>query len=426
MADSPECSLTGPSRGVRLTGALGLRRLRAASPGSLLMPMLSSLPALFLAGLVAGPAHAVGVNSDFPPWLRGDVVVHYDLDSTTGRLFEDESAVGQVRHQSHVMTYEAVFTAWHGLAVTVAMPHWVGESVRFSDARAMAFDPAANSGTMVDTGSLGNPDPVTGSGVGGAWLGLRGTPMHQDIFASRGDRVSWVMDVAYRFRDQTPFWTYGPRDKRGGGPGAGAFRFRTLVSTTHNRSSPYLVADLTRSFRLETDIVDDSGQTVATGMTIQPASSVAMTLGTEINAVEYGQGARLDIDLRSRFGYRSWQDLPSGTFLPSVLDSSQGVTATMSETSYLTLGGGVHWRFIDYLQLDILGDVGVNTGGRVEHHYPVDVELGALEWQVQSALRFRIRDLLIEQIQDAAARPNGAPPPPLAPASPPPPPATGS
>lgn len=357
--------------------------------------MLSILSMLLLPGV----SHAAGVNTDFPPWLRGDVVVHYDLDSASSRLFEGDEAVGQSRHMSHVMTYEGVFTAWHGLAVTVAMPHWVNETVSFTGARTMAFDPAADAGTMVGTDGLASAPTHQGSGVGGVWLGLRGAPMHQEIFGSRGDRVSWVLDVAYRFKDKTPFWTYGPRDKRGGGPGAGAFKFRSVVATTHNHSSPYLVTELVRSGRLETDVVDENGQTIASAMSIRPASSAGLTLGVYINAISYGQGARLDVDLRSRFGYRSWQDIPSGIFLPSVLDTSVGTAATMSETTYLTMGGGLHWRFIDYLQLDILGDAGINTGGRVEHHYPVDGRIGALEWQVQSALRFRIRDTLIEALQ---------------------------
>ena len=374
------------------------------------MPMLSISAAL----LLVAPAQAAGVNTDFPPWLRGEVVVHYDLDASSGQLTEGGEDVGRMRHMSQVMTYEGAFTVWHGLALVVGMPHWVNENVRFTDAQSMAFEPASNAGTMLGTDGIGSPEPTKGQGVGGAWLGLRGAPMHQEIFGSRGDRVSWILDVGYRFKDQTPFWTYGPRGTRGAGPGAGAFIFKSTVATTHNLTSPYLVTELTRAGRLETSIVDADGNTSDTVMNIRPASSAGITLGAEVKAVEYGTGARLDVDMRTRFGYRSWQDLPSGTYLPSVLDTSEGLSATLSETSYLTLGAGIHWRFIDYLQLDLMGDVGVNTGGRVEHLYPVDMQLGALEWQVQSALRFRIRDTLIEALQQPPAPAAPPPPPPQA------------
>ena len=39
-------------------------------------------------------------------------------------------------------------------------------------------------------------------------------------------------------------------------------------------------------------------------------------------------------------------------------------------------------------------NVGVNSGGRVEHFYPVSMGIGALEWSVRTTLQFKIRDLL--------------------------------
>jgi hypothetical protein len=80
--------------------------------------------------------------------------------------------------------------------------------------------------------------------------------------------------------------------------------------------------------------------------------------------------------------------------LPSVLESSSQVPATMSEATRVGVGGGVNYRFIEYLQLNLTGNVGVNSGGRVEHFYPVSMGLGALEWSVRTTLQFKIRDLL--------------------------------
>jgi len=218
--------------------------------------------------------------------------------------------------------------------------------------------------------------------------------MHRELYGKRADRVSWVLDAGYRFRDETNFWSYGPRGTRGSGAGAPAFRFQAAVSTAHRIAEPYLRTSLLRSGRITMDVVDEDSQVVASGVEFRPASTVDSVLGVQYTVHEYGQGAMVAIDMHSYFGYSTWQDIPSGLLLPSVLDSSSRVPATMSEATRVGVGGGVNYRFIEYLQLNLSGNVGVNSGGRVEHFYPVSVGLGALEWSVRTTLQFKIRDLL--------------------------------
>mgnify|MGYP000273885344 CR=1 FL=1 len=352
-----------------------------------------ALPQIVL--LTLGSAHAAEVTR-FPPALRGDVEIRYDVGGEKGRLLEDGTEVGTRRLTHHHITYTGTFSPVTGVALYVGLPHLASERVRFFDAQSMAYDPRLENGTMVGTDTLADAEAERGTGMGGVWIGLKGAPMHRELYPRRSDRVSWVLDAGFRFRDKTNFWTYGPRERRGAGPGAPAFRFQGSVSSKHRWAEPYLVATLLRTGRITTDVVDADGQVVAQGLDLRPASRVDSVVGVEYTLHEYGQGAMVALDMHGSFGYATWQDIPSGLYLPSVLDASSQLPATMSENTRLGVGGGVNWRFIEYLQLNVTGDVGINTGGRVEHYYPVSMGMGALEWGVHTTLQFKVRDLLWE------------------------------
>ncbi len=360
------------------------------------LPLL--LPVAALTAALSSDASAADATR-FPPPLRGDFEIQYDVGGETARLIEDETEVGRRRLTSHAITYTGTFSPVTGLALYVGLPHLVSDRVRFFDAQEMQYDPRLENGTMVGTPSISDQDAERGTGMGGVWIGIKGAPMHRELYPRRSDRVSWVLDAGFRFRDKTNFWSYGPRGKRGSGPGAPAFRFQAAVSSKHRIAEPYLTASLLRSGRITMDVVDANSQTVATGVEFRPASSVDSVVGVQYTVHEYGQGAMVAIDMHSYFGYSSWQDIPSGLMLPSVLDASAQVPATMSEATRVGIGGGVNYRFIEYLQLNVIGNVGVNSGGRVEHFYPVSTGLGALEWSVQTTLQFKIRDLLWEGAQ---------------------------
>jgi len=379
--------------------------------------MALPLPLIAAFSVAVVPEAQAADATRFPPKWRGDFEVQYDVGGETGRLMEGDTEVGRRRLTSHAITYTGTYSPWTGLGIYIALPHLVSDRVRFFDAQQMAFDPRLENGTMVGTSSIADEEAERGTGMGGVWIGLKGAPMHREIYTRRGDRVSWVLDAGYRFRDKTNFWSYGPRGKRGSGSGAPAFRFNAAVSSKHRIAEPYFKASLLRSGRIQMDVVDENGQTVASGMEFRPASSVDGVVGVQYTVHEYGQGAMVAIDMHGSYGYGTWQDIPSGLYLPSVLDVSGAAPATMSEVTRVGVGGGVNWRFIEYLQLNVTGDVGVNSGGRVEHYYPVAMGLGAFEWSVHTTLQFKVRDLLWEGAQ--AQRVEDKPPKP-APENPPP------
>ena len=353
-----------------------------------------------LAALLAPTATAADVT-ELAPMLRGDVQLRYDIDAERARLLEGETVVGRRALTDHILTWSGSFSFYTGAALFMELPQYASSRIRFREAQSAGFDPVNDAGTFVGTPSLGDPDPTLGKGLGGTWLGLRGSPYHEQLFADRGDRASVLLEAAYRFQDQTNLWSYGPRETRGAGPGGAAFRLRGAFSTTHRSAQPYLVATWVRPTGIQMDVTDANNRIIAQGR-FTPASDLELLAGTELTVSEYQDGGQVNLDFRGRFGYRSWQDIPSGLYLPDVLNGTAGQTATESEYAYLTGSVGVNWRMIHYLQLNVAGDFGFATPRTVEHFYPVTTGLDTVVWGVTTSLRFRIRDDLFAKAQPAA------------------------
>ncbi len=357
---------------------------------------------IVLLSLAALPAHAAEVT-DLPPMLRGDVEVRFDLSVEDARLVESGETVGKRRIADNQLVYAGTLSVYDGLALFFELPHGVGTNVSFGDAREMVVDAdfgaGKEAGTMLGSDPIEDPPVVQGSGLEGTWVGIRGAPFSRDLFPRQHDSTSWLLELGYRFKDKSNFWTVNDAGKRGAGPGAPAFRFHGAWSTRYRASQPYVTTTLVRTGRITTDVADASGQTTATGLVLRPASSADLGVGSELVAGTYGEGpsaGQVGIDCRLHFGYVSWQDIPSGLYLPSVLDLTTSQAATESEYAYVRGGLGVNWRIVEYVQLNLGGDVGTSSPRRIEHAYPVYTGMGTLDWQVHALLRFRARDPLFD------------------------------
>lgn len=365
-----------------------------------------------LATALLPAAHAAEVT-ELAPRNRGDIEIRYDLAAESGELVQDGKSVGSRDLADHVITYTGNFSFYTGSAFFFEVPQHVSQTVKYADTQQMVYDPLNDAGTMINTPGAAEATDLDGHGLGGVWIGLRGTPISQEIWAARGDRSTWLIEGALRFRDKTNFWTT-EGGERGAGEGAPAYRLRTAFSTSHGRAQPYLVGTLTRTGRINLDVVEEDGTTVARGLEVRPASTVDVLVGSELLAGTYGtDGAEVQVDFRTRFTYTGWQDIPSGTFLPSVLDASKGSAATETEHLSFTGGLGIHWRFVEYVQLNLSGEVGVRTPRQVEHFYPVTTNMGDIAWGIHTGLRFRARDPLFAQASAKSSGTNAPSPAPL-------------
>lgn len=344
--------------------------------------MLSMIPLLSLAPAFAADATAIA------PWLRGDVVVDYQFSAENAQLLEDDTLVGRRKTQEGLLTLGGNFTFAPGAALYFDLPYYSGSKISYSDATDMAIDPNSDSGTMIDTETLDPQPEIYGKGMGGTWIGLRGTPFSEELFANRGDKVTWMLEAGYRFADKSSFWATTD-GARGAGPGSAAFQLKTAFSTTIGWNQPYVSLAMLRSVPLRN--LENTG--LEADQIIQTSSSVDLVAGTEMVAVERASsGVRFAVDLHAAFGMRSWQDIPSGVLLPSVLDASSTLTATESERAYANAGLALKYRVFEWVQLDVGADFGVVSAHQVEHFYPINTGMGTFTYDVGTRLTLRGRD----------------------------------
>ena len=348
------------------------------------------LSSLLLLPSLAGAAEV----TELAPQYRGDLGFKFDSYTQYDRLVEDDTQVGKRQLRNNQLTLHGGFSVLQGAGLFFEIPHY-SERISYPEANIMAFDPNNDSGTMLGTDAVSAEAGLQGSGFGGTWIGLRGAPLHEELFAHRGDRSSWLFEVGYRFADKSHLWAF-EGDQRGAGPGASAYRLHGAFSTTHRASRPYITATFLQSGRLSTDVTDESG-TLISAAEIFPANRIDLKTGSEVFLwTDEQSGSHLSLDVNASFGYRGWQTIPSGTYLPSILDASQSVLILESEVTTLDLGLGLNARIMEYAQLNIGGEIGTVSPQRIEHLYSVDTAPGTLDWQLHVEARFRARDPLFD------------------------------
>lgn len=351
-----------------------------------------SAPALLL---LSAPAALAAELTEIAPFLRGDVDISYDFETENARLLEDDTLVANRTIDTHLMRFGGEFTVMTGAQVYFELPIYLGETITFSDSYSMVIDPTTDSGTYLGSEQVDGPVTVQGKGLGGTWLGLKGTPLSETLWPRRGDKVTLLVDVGFRVPDKSSLWTVSEDGQRGAGPGSTAFRLHTAASTKMAWTEPYVAAWLTRSGPAKNvALVDEEGNKLAdNAVTVLPAHEIAARFGLEVVPyTEPSSGARFALDVHGDFSYRSWQDIPSGIYLPDVLDGSRGALATQGETSTASAGLGLNYRIFEWAQLNVGGDFGVVMPQSVEHFYDVQTGMGTTTWGVHTTLKLRGRD----------------------------------
>ena len=330
--------------------------------------------------------------TELPPRFRGDVEIDYRYGREHSFLYEGTESVGSATATDHVLHYAATFAVWDGIAVWVDVPQYASQQIAYADTHLMAFDPNEGTGTMVGTDADPAPPTVEGAGPGGTWIGVQGTPFSQTLFPRRGDRMTMLLELGYRFADRTNFYTTTDQGSRGGGPGSAAWRASAAFSTTHRSTDPYMKFTYEHDQAIVQDVKDETGAVLASDATVNPADHLEALIGAEVRTYEdETSGAALDLDFFLRAGYSTWQDVPSGIYLPSVIASSDGQAVTQSDMLYARGGVGLDWQVFEYLEWDVAGEAGTRSGHRLE--YPYDISTGdSFDYAITTSITIRIRD----------------------------------
>lgn len=325
--------------------------------------------------------------TDLPPFLRGDAWVGYRMNYQTGSMIEpvggEEVAVGRLTTQDHRIHVGGSFGVAPMTAVTLEFPISVQQSVGWTDAQSMAFDPTLGKGSM-RTGSDLSTDPVTGSGLSGVWLGAQVAPFSWEQLPERGNRANWLLDVSFRTPDGTHFYdTSG--GERGAGTGSSALRLRSGFSKKLGQSQPWIEATYLRQG--DTDVILNDATGAEVSATVINPDSLTVMSGIEVHTfADPVTQAEFAVDFRLGYAYQSWGDLPSGLYLPSVLSTSQGTLSTMGEQSRAIAGIGIYWRIFEYLKLETVADASYVFPTQLEHPYLVQTGSNTVRFDARTDL----------------------------------------
>jgi hypothetical protein len=358
--------------------------------------MLLLGPQLLLGSLALGsmvPGASAAVVTEIPPFLRGDVQIAYTYEQLSGSLTErgDEDAeVGQRTVSDHMLRYGLVFSVGPGVAVFAEVPHYVSSRVSYGALSDMVYDPGTGSGTYVGTTPGTEGTYVDGAGLGGIWFGVRGTPF-SEAFPKRNSATTWLLEGAIRTGDPTSFWTVDDAGKRGAGPGGTAARLHTAFSTTLGNTAPYVSGTYVGEGKQTVTVVTPDG--VSHGeVEVDPANHGDVRIGIELLAGRNpASGAQFVFDMHLAVAYDAFGQLPSGFYLPNVLDVSSGGLVQQSEQLEAGGGIGVHWRPFENMQIGVHGDLGYHMPQRLEYPYPVYTGGDTVSVTVGSTLGVRFR-----------------------------------
>lgn len=357
----------------------------------LLGPTLLLNPLVLLAPLV--PQASAAVVTEIPPFLRGDIQIAYSYEQLAGSLVErgdEDVEIGRRNLSDHMLTYGLVFSVAPGVAVFADLPHHVSSRVSYGTVSDMVYDPGTGSGTYVGTTPDDPGTHIDGAGLGGLWIGVRGTPF-SEAFTKRNSDATWLLEGAIRTADKSSIWTHNDEGKRGAGLGGTAARVHTAFSTTLGLTAPYVSGTYVGEGKQTVTVVASDG-TVHPDIAIDPANRGELRIGVEaLTGRNPASGAQFVFDVHLGVAYESWATLPSGIYLPNVLEASEGVPVQQSEQLEAGGGLGLHWRPFENMQLGLFGDVGYHMPQRIEHPYPVYTGANTLNVKAGSTLGVRFR-----------------------------------
>jgi hypothetical protein len=354
---------------------------------------------------VAACATAFGAQAsaaevtDMPPELGGQGMLSYAGSSLHGGLEEQGIRVSDRKFLRNDLDVSLAFSPLRGTALTLDLATTPSMNWTFPGSRSMIFDPTTGVGTYLTpdelqssatglgapvatdgtsataTGATGGGSAGTAgfeaSGFDGVWLGVAVAPFSQSYAVN--EAANWRIDAGFRTGSKkSNLWTYNDSGKRGTATGGTAFRLAGAFSSDLGVGEPYMTVEWIKENKVAVDVNGPDGAAIATGLELHPASDLSVTAGVELAAYDdAAAGNKVAIDLFTGFGYRSWEDVATGVYLPQTLPSTQGIPMTTSEHVSALAGAGVNIHGAKYFRGSLGMTFGYSTPYRLEHLYDV-------------------------------------------------------
>ena len=373
---------------------------------------------LLLSSLIFGSSALAADVTDFPPMLRGDLQVDYGGRLLSGSLEESERqsdgtikqwGYGRRNEQDHTVTIRGEFAAYHFIALNVGVETSVlrlnnfpgegglvcAEGYGCDGPTMMQYDPVSETGSyrygplMKDVGV--DPPEYRGSGMKGVWLGAALQPFAERF--GRNHHVTWRLDFAYRTANPSgSFWTQDVNGNRGAAEGGSAVKLGAAFSTDNGFANPYVAFTYLRENPVAIDYRDSDGTLWAQNLTIDPADKVDARGGVELVAVNNPlTGNRFAWDTWLGFGYRTWEDIPSGFLLANVLDQSKNDVVNHADHIVMYWGMGLDMHITKFVNFRVAGDIKYFTPHALESLYPVRSDYDTIEIGLNGSLDIRFR-----------------------------------
>ena len=327
--------------------------------------------------------------TEIPPALRADISIGYAGDFGSGSLAEAGTEWGRTKYRQQDVNVRAEFAPVEGLSASIALPVTASWSRTWVAPWKMTYDPATETGTYTQGVELPSIPELKGSGLQGIWFGVALAPFSEKY--SLGQQVTWRLDAAFRPGSGSSRWT-AVDGKRGAANGGTGWKFSGAFSADRESAEPWMtvVADLEGPVTV--DVADESGTIYMSAAELHPASTFDVAAGVQI----YGsRDDELDtafaVDLHAGFGYVGYSDVPSGQYLPSVLDASRSIVVTQGDHLRGSAGIGVIIDPIEYFGIEFGADGVYSTPYRLEHVYAVTTGIDTLDILVHAGIEGRVR-----------------------------------
>jgi hypothetical protein len=298
--------------------------------------------------LVAGAADAAEVTSTPPRWT-GDAYFGYSGELDVIRLQDKaEGEVGALEvgsgiHHRHSIDLSGRFSPWHGVQVRLDLPIVAWDRTRWIEANRMVWDadrkrPTMLGGTAIGTGDLDNTASSRAHhGPDDLYFGVRAVPFGEDAIYRGPAPASLAIDLGLTFPSGENHDSVRDDGSSGAGEGGMGVHLALSASRRFAQAEPWVSLRYDHQAPYSAPLVDVNGAPVPTAdadgnTTLDPADSIALSLGTEVVAVE---DKAADTGVRMGFGasvrYVAPDQVSSGTRIPLPLASTRGHVAITAE-----------------------------------------------------------------------------------------------